>query len=885
MSKKLIVVDTFGFFFRSFYALPPLKNKEGFPTGLLTGFANFIYNLYENYDFDYLVFALDSQKENFRKKIYPSYKSNRNEAPQDLKRQIEVAIRWLFKSKLKAISIDNFEADDVIASICSYAKDKDIVVDIISHDKDLYQLIKNEKVYISDPIKKNRIDEDKCLEKYGIIPSSFTNYQALVGDSSDNIPGVKGIGHKTAQKLIFEYKDLDNIYKNLATLPVSDRIKKLLEDDKENAYLSKELVSLKGDLLKNLDLLSLKYEGKNPLLNILDELLSYDLTNIITKVQNTFKKEKQKDFHFKLLRDNDELLKILRSIKDDSIVAIDTETTGLDYEKDKMVGFSFSFKDNEAYYVPIAHSYLGVEKQVDLDFAKKAIDIIFSKKVVAHNFKFDLNVLERFMNKKLNIFADTMILAWLLDPESFLGLDKLSMKYFDYKCVSYKEVLAKKKNFSEVSLNDASKYAGEDALIAYKLYFTLVDRLKANNTEYLLTYARDVEFEFIRTIMIMENNGILLDLNVLLDLQKLIKEEIKKLSTEIHLIAGDFNINSSSQLSYILFDKLGLKGLKKLKNYYSTDEKTLNSLKDKHKIIPLLLEYRELFKLQSTYIDPFIDLSNNSIDGRIRTSFLQTGTATGRLSSRNPNLQNIPVKTYNGKKIRESFIAQRGKKLIGIDYSQIELRLLAHYSKDETLVKAFFNNEDIHYSTALKLFKDNPKEKRHIAKTVNFGILYGMGSTKLSQTLSIGRDEAKDIIDKYFDTFKAVKGFFADIEEEVQRLAYVETLLKRRRYFDFNSASMSESLAYKREAINTIFQGSASDLIKLAMNKIAFIIQEEDLDVKMLLQIHDELIFEASEEVAESIGERFKDIMKNIYKLDIPLECSLNIANNWADLK
>lgn len=918
MNKTVTVIDTFGFFFRSFYALPQhLKNSEGFPTGLLTGFINFISTLQKDHDSDYIIFAIDSKGDTFRNELYEEYKAHRTAPPEELMMQLPIAIEWIDKMGYKTLGKVGYEADDVIATVVHFAKKNDYKVRVVSHDKDLFQLIDDGKVVLVDAIKKKVMDEDECFLKYGITPKQFIDYQAILGDSADNIPGVKGIGKVGAQKLLQEYGNLDNIYLNIDSIKPAGVAKKLIEF-KDNAYMSKNLVTLKDDVFDNFDFEEYKMDIENPFLNIYDELVKYEQNGILrvlnaknatnnkivlpqknlslyddndiadNKPEANRQSSNAMSFKTTLIVDVKELNKILTFLTKESIVAFDTETTGLDYKSDSLVGFSFCFNDKEAYYVPIGHFYLGVGEQIDKESAKKAIRKIFDSRVVGHNIKFDLHFVNKFLaDDTLDIFADSMILAWLINPESALSLDKLSQKLLHHTMLSYKDTVKKGDTFAGVELEDACKYAAEDAYVTLKLYYMFLNMLELQGAKHLINEAFEVEFPFIKTLLYMENEGIEVNSLFLEQFLVEVKETLSELTKNIYALAGyEFNINSTQQLGGVLFETLGLPSGKKTKTGYSTDEKVLSSLKNQHVIVPLLLEYREVYKLYSTYIEPLLKLSTNSEDSRVHTSFVQTGTATGRLSSKNPNLQNIPTRTPLGGKIREAFVAPKGKKLIGIDYSQIELRLLAHFSQDRVLVDAFINDKDIHMQTAIALFGENEAtQKRNIAKTVNFGLLYGMGQKKLSDTLGITTKEAKDIIEIYFLSFPTVKAYFRSIVDFSKEHGYVETLLGRRRYFDYENASPMFKAAYERESVNSVFQGSASDLIKLSMNEITKIIKDENLNVKMLLQIHDELIFEVQESQAQQIGERFRDIMQNIMKLNIPLKASLNIGNNWGELK
>ncbi|BDY12309.1 DNA polymerase I [Hydrogenimonas cancrithermarum] len=892
--KTLTVIDTFGFFFRSFYALPPLKNSEGFPTGLLTGFANLIHNLEKEYPTDYLLFALDAPGPSFRQKIDPNYKAQRPEAPPELKQQLPVAIEWIEKMGLSKLSLEGYEADDVIASMVKCAKEQGIRVRIVSHDKDLYQLIDDGRVVLFDPIKKVEIDEDACVQKYGIHPKQFTDYQALIGDSSDNVPGVPGIGPKTAVKLLTQFGTLDGIYDHIDEVK-PDRIRNLLIEHKADAYRSRELVTLRDDIFDNCDLTAFRMPPSDPLLKIRDELKRYELRNILRRLGKEtgetsapVKRERQ-SFEAVLIDDAGKLFEILEGIDDETPVAIDTETDALDTKSAALVGFSFCFDESKAYYVPIAHNYLGVGRQIALSDAKRAFEILLKKRFFGHNMKFDLGlVYQVFGFDEVEPFADTMLLAWLVDPEGAVGLDRLALRYFDHDMVAFKDTVKKGENFSTVPIESATEYAAEDAWMSYRLYFKLTEMLRLQGAEHLIEEAHKVEYPFVNLLICMERHGIAIDIARFEELKEEISERLGSLTSQIYLLAGrEFNINSPKQLGEILFAHLGLPGGKKTKSGgYSTNEKVLDTLKGEHPIIEKILDYRELHKLMSTYIDPLLKLGRKDPKHRIYTSFIQTGTATGRLSSKNPNLQNIPVKTEEGRRIREGFVASEGYLLAGIDYSQIELRFLAHFSGDPVLTEAFRQNKDIHMETAVKLFgAEEAQAKRNIAKTVNFGLLYGMGSRKLAQTLGISTKEAKAIIENYFASFPTVKAYLESIEAKAKEQGYVETLLGRRRYFDFEHANAMQLAAYLREAGNTVFQGSTADLIKMAMLNIHRVIKEESLDAAILLQIHDELIFEIKSDDAEALAGRFSKMMEETVTLDVPLKTSINIGYRWSELK
>ena len=889
--KTITIIDTFGFFFRAYFALPPLKNSQGFPTGLLTGFINFIDTLKREHATDYIVFALDSKGDTFRKEIYPEYKSNRPTPPEALTKQLPIAIEWIEKMGFANLSKEGFEADDIISTLSEISKKKGLRVKIVSHDKDLYQMIDDNRVVIYDSIKKKEINEQECINKFGVHPKDFINFQAIVGDSSDNVPGVKGIGQKGAMKLINEFHTLENIYANISKCG-TPRTQKLLLESKEMAFLSRELVKMRKDVFseEELEFEKFIFEDKNYLFPLLKEFEKYEMKQAIKKAQVGSEKieeeEKEQEISFEAitLDSKERLFEIIDTIDSETIIAFDIETTGLDTKKDRLIGFSFAMDEEKAYYVPIGHNYLGVEKQIEIQDALKAIEEIFKAKVIGQNLKFDFSLFYyQYGFDEVIAFGDTMIMAWLLNPSMKIGLDILAKRFFDYKMQSFKEIVKKGEDFSTIDIKIATFYASEDAWMTYKLYKKLDSLL----LPHLKEEANRVEYPFINVLISMEQIGIKLDIKKLENLKTTLSDTISKLTQEIYSITKcEFNIKSTQQLGDVLFNQLKLKGGKKTKTGYSTNEAVLNSIKGEHEVIPKILEYRSVQKILSTYVIPLLKLAKEDRENRVYTSFLQTGTSTGRLSSKNPNLQNIPIRSKLGKSIRETFIAKEGYKLLSIDYSQIELRLLAHFSKDKALLEAFRKGLDIHMITAIKLFgEEEAKEKRDFAKSINFGLLYGMGVNKLSNELQISKKEAKEIIENYFKSFPTVKNFLNQIQDEVKEKGYIETILKRRRYFDYQNANGMQKSAFMRESINTLFQGSSADLIKLSMLKIYRYIKENSIDGAMLLQIHDELIFEIREDIVKSVSLELKEIMENIMELNVPLVCSVNIGDSWGELK
>lgn len=921
--NTLTLIDTFGFFFRSFYALPPLKNKDGFPTGLLVGFCNLLQSLYKDPSCDYVIFALEGGGQSKRRELYPEYKLNRQAPPQELILQLPIAIQWIEKMGFLNISVEGYEADDVIASIARLAKSQNLAVRIISHDKDLYQLI-DEQVYIYDPNTKKEIRHAECIEKYGVLPSQFIDYQSLVGDNSDNVAGVKGIGAKSAQKLISHFGSIEAIYERLDEVSAltTPRIANLIREGKESAFISKKLVRLYDNLLPHIELGKSRMSESNPMLKILGELQHYDLNNIIAKVQSPHERYQQKkskqqttnnefrqaqedfgeiqnlhkstfasshaQFSFKAhLLDTLELVRqILDSIPPNAHIGFDCESDSLDVHEANLVGFSFCFDGKNAYYVPVGHKYLGVEKQLSLESARECVSKIYTHPLIGHNLKFDLSLIYKTLGLRHHgEIYDSMILSWLYDSSGGVGLDKQMMKWFSHNMISFDSIVAKGEDFSQVDIANATHYAAEDAAATYALYHRLIQAFHEREWSDILELAGQLEYPFIKVLMDMELEGIKVNTTLLDSLKERASENLSQLTTQIFNLCGEtFNLNSPQQLAHVLFNQLGLQSGRSVKGGLSTDEKTLLAIKESHPVIPLILEYREMNKLKNTYIEPLLRHASANKHHRIFTSFLQSGTATGRLSSKSPNLQNIPVRREEGRKIREAFISKEGYSLISIDYSQIELRLLAHFCKDPSLIAAFMEDKDIHYETAARLFGVAlADQKRSIAKSINFGLIYGMGSKKLSETLQIPLKEAKAYIESYFELFPTILKFLDSQKEFLLENGYTQTLLGHRRYFDFSNTTEFMRANFLREGINSIFQGSAADLIKLSMCEIHK--RYEKSPLKMLLQVHDELIFEAPNELAHSYAQEVVEIMNHIYTLEVPLKCGVAIGKNWAQLK
>ncbi|GAA8541562.1 DNA polymerase I [Helicobacter pylori] len=876
----LALIDTFAYLFRSYYMgakNKPLTNVKGFPTGLLTGLVGMVKKFYKDRkNMPFIVFALESQTKTKRAEKLGQYKQNRKDAPKEMLLQIPIALEWLQKMGFACVEMSGFEADDVIASLATLSPYK---TRIYSKDKDFNQLL-SDKIALFDG--KTEFLAKDCVEKYGILPSQFTDYQGIVGDSSDNYKGVKGIGSKNAKELLQRLGSLEKIYENLdlAKNLLSPKMYQALIQDKESAFLSKELATLERGCIKEFDFSSCAFPNENPLLKIKDELKEYGFISTLRDLENS---------PTPLILDNAPLLDNAPK-KSRMIVLENTELLSafleklkktnarifmrlvLDKEK-KVLALAFLY-ENQGYFLPLEEALFS---PFSLEFLQNAFSqMLQHAQIIGH----DLKPLLSFLKAKYQVslenirIQDTQILAFLKNPEK-VGFDEVLKEYLKEELIPHEKI----KDFKTKSKAGKSEQLDRELNALKRLceYFE-----KGGLEEGLLALAREVETPFMKVLMGMEFQGFKIDAPYFKRLEQEFKNELHVLERQIlELIGVDFNLNSPKQLSEILYEKLELPKNKS----HSTDEKNLLKILDKHPSIALILEYRELNKLFNTYTTPLLRLKDK--DDKIHTTFIQTGTATGRLSSHSPNLQNIPVRSPKGLLIRKGFIASSKEYcLLGVDYSQIELRLLAHFSQDKDLIDAFLKGRDIHLETSKALFgEDLAKEKRSIAKSINFGLVYGMGSKKLSETLNIPLNEAKSYIEAYFKRFPSIKDYLNRMKEEILKTSKAFTLLGRYRVFDFTGANDYIKGNYLREGVNAIFQGSASDLLKLGMLKVSERFKNNP-SVRLLLQVHDELIFEIEEKNALELQQEIQRILNDeVYALRVPLETSAFVANRWNELK
>ncbi|WQT44751.1 DNA polymerase I [Helicobacter pylori] len=882
----LALIDTFAYLFRSYYMSAknkPLTNDKGFPTGLLTGLVGMVKKFYKDKkNMPFIVFALESQTKTKRAEKLGEYKQNRKDAPKEMLLQIPIALEWLQKMGFACVEVSGFEADDVIASLATLSPYK---TRIYSKDKDFNQLL-SDKIALFDG--KTEFLAKDCVEKYGILPSQFTDYQGIVGDSSDNYKGVKGIGSKNAKELLQRLGSLEKIYENLdlAKNLLSPKMYQALIQDKGSAFLSKELATLERECIKEFDFSSCAFPSENPLLKIKDELKEYGFISTLRDLENS---------PTPLILDNMPLLEntpasdnapkksrmiVLENIAPLSAFLEKLKKTNarifmrlvLDKEK-KVLALAFLYED-QGYFLPLEEALFSPSS---LEFLQNAFfKMLQHAQIIGH----DLKPLLSFLKAKYQVslenirIQDTQILAFLKNPEK-VGFDEVLKQYLKEEWIPHEKI----KDFKTKSKAEKLELLSAELNALKRLceYFE-----KGGLEENLLALAREVETPFMKVLMGMEFQGFKIDAPYFKRLEQEFKSELHVLEHQIlDLIGVDFNLNSPKQLSEILYEKLGLPKNKS----HSTDEKSLLKILDKHPSIALILEYRELNKLFNTYTTPLLRLKDK--DDKIHTTFIQTGTATGRLSSHSPNLQNIPVRSPKGLLIRKGFISSSKEYcLLGVDYSQIELRLLAHFSQDKDLMDAFLKGRDIHLETSKALFgEDLAKEKRSVAKSINFGLVYGMGSKKLSETLNIPLNEAKSYIEAYFKRFPSIKDYLNRMKEEILKTSKAFTLLGRYRVFDFTGANDYIKGNYLREGVNAIFQGSASDLLKLGMLKVSERFKNNP-SVRLLLQVHDELIFEIEEKNAPELQQEIQRILNDeVYPLRVPLETSAFMAKRWNELK
>jgi len=917
-SDHFYLIDGSGYIFRAYYALPPLTRKsDGLPVGAVSGFCNMLFKLLEDTkskenkeQATHFAVIFDSARKNFRNEIYSEYKGNRSDAPDDLIPQFEYIRKSVLAFNLPSVELINYEADDLIATYVEQILDKGAKATIVSSDKDLMQLFKK-NVRIFDPMKSKFITEGDVDKKFGVKPEKVIDVQALAGDSTDNVPGVPGIGVKTAAELIKEYGNLENLLKNANKIKQNKRRETLIEN-KEKALISKKLVTLKKDVpVKNkIDEFEIKQIDKEKLYSFLREmefnrLLSSAIStygetqfseNANKQLGNDKKTKITKDYYY-LIKKEEEVKEWLDLAEENGEFAIDTETSSLDPHQANLVGISLSHKIGSACYIPLAHkNYKNLEEVKILKILKYYLEDRSIKKI-GQNIKFDYIIFQK-RGIDMNSIEDTMLMSYTLDAgKNRHNMDLLSEIHLGHKTIKFKDLVGtgkKQINFSEVDVNIAKDYAAEDADITYRLYKIFLKSLKSEN---LLNIYEIFEKPLIKILAKMEINGIKLDEKFLKKISIKFDKKIKNLEKQIFKITKkEFNIASTKQLGEVMYNDLKIASLKKTKKgSFATSASVLEDLAFKgHEFPKLVLDWRQSSKLKNTYSDALPEHINKNTN-RVHTSFLLAATTTGRLASSDPNLQNIPIKTDEGKDIRKAFITDPSKRLISADYNQIEMRILADLADVKDLKKAFINNEDIHSLTASQVFgiemKKITTEMRRKAKAINFGIIYGISQYGLAKQISVSNNEAEEFLNSYFLKFPEIKDYMTNTIKFCRKSGYVNNIFGRKTHISgINDKNFNVRNFQERAAINAPIQGSASEIMRLAMIRLSkdnYL--NKDTNFKILLQIHDELIFETDEKHVGKISKIIKDIMSSVkdsehHSFSIPLSVDVNSGTNWGEL-
>ena len=889
--EKLLLVDGSSYLYRAFHALPDLRSSDGRPTGAIFGVLNMLQKLIKSERPNYLSVIFDTPVKTFRHEIFPEYKANRQKTPDDLIAQIEPLHQAIINLGLPLLAVDGVEADDVIGTLAVEADRRKVKTLIATGDKDMAQLV-TENIHLIDTMKDHRMGPKEVEEKFGIAPDRFIDYLTLAGDTSDNIPGVEKVGPKTAIKWISEYGSLDGVIQN------ADQIKGKVGENLVSALgqldLFKTLVTIKCDVQMDTKFSDMIIgESKDNLLH--EQFNDLGLHGLIKQFDIQASEEKTViNTDYKTITTKKELDQLIEAIRKNPYFAFDTETTSLDYMQAQLVGISIALEPNEAFYIPINHNYEGVGKQLDEDVVLDALrPFLESENIpkIGHNLKYDRHILHNVGIELKGKLLDTMLYSYVNNSTiTRHNLDAVSKRYLNINPTSYEEVAgkgAKQISFSEVSIDVASEYASEDSDIALKLYHHIEPLVKKEKR--LANLYTEVEGPLIYTLGDIERNGVLIDSEKLNQQSKKLEAKILELESKVQKNAGeDFNLGSPKQLQEILYGKLGLPVIKKTpKGQPSTSEAVLQELSMDFPIVKDILSYRAISKLKSTYTDKLPKMVNPDT-GRVHTSYHQAVTATGRLSSSDPNLQNIPIRSEEGRRIREAFIAPDDYKILAADYSQIELRIMAHLSKDDGLLDAFAKGQDIHKATAAEIFSsaidDVTPNQRRSAKAINFGLIYGMSAFGLSKQLQITRAEAQSYIEQYFDRYPKVKDYMEETKLSAKQMGYVETVFGRRLYLaDIDSSNYQRRQYAERSAINAPMQGTAADLIKMAMTDLHQRIIAQSFDAKIIMQVHDELVIEVHQSQADELSGITLETMSNIAELDVDLKVDADLGSNWDE--
>ncbi|TDQ56531.1 DNA polymerase I [Mesocricetibacter intestinalis] len=920
--NPLVLVDGSSYLYRAFHAFPPLSNALGEPTGAMYGVLNMLKSLINQVQPTHIAVVFDAKGKTFRDEMFEQYKSHRPPMPDDLRKQILPLHEIIRALGIPLLSVEGVEADDVIGTLARQASAQGRKVLISTGDKDMAQLV-NDDIMLINTMNNSLLDRQGVIDKYGIPPELIIDYLALMGDSSDNIPGVSGVGEKTALGLLQGIGSMEQIYANLdkvAELPLrgAKKLGEKLAQAQADADLSYRLATIKTDvaLEVGVDQLTIgnadkdrlleyfgRYEFKRWLKEVIEgessvtaprsrteKINPYQATAAVPNVAESEINVRFDRSKYECLLKEEDLRRWVEKLQNDRLIALDTETDNLDYMLANLVGISFALENGEAAYLPLRHHYMGVARQIDFSTALELLKPILENPQIAkvgQNFKYDLTIFARHGILVQGVKYDTMLESYVLDSTGRHNMDELAKRYLNHQTISFEQIAGKGKNqltFDQIEIATAAEYAAEDADITMKLHQVLWPKLSAIPA--LSELFTQMEMPLLAVLSRMERHGVLIDSDALFAQSGEISQRLNALEQQAHELAGEsFNLASTKQLQEILFTKLGLPVLKKTpKGAPSTNEEVLEELAYEHQLPKLLVEHRGLSKLKSTYTDK-LPLMINPHSGRVHTSYHQAVTVTGRLSSSDPNLQNIPIRNEEGRRIRQAFIARPGYKIIAADYSQIELRIMAHLSTDRGLTEAFKQGKDIHRATAAEIFglalDEVGSEQRRSAKAINFGLIYGMSAFGLARQLGIARNDAQRYMDLYFRRYPGVQNFMHDIQQKAKEQGYVETLFGRRLYLpDIQSANAMRRKGAERVAINAPMQGSAADIIKRAMIAIDAAIREKE-DIRMLMQVHDELVFEVREDKVESYAELIKSLMEGAAQLHVPLIVDVGIGDNW----
>ena len=886
--KKFFLIDGSSYIYRAFFAIRGLSTSTGLPTNAAFGFTSMLLKVLRDHKPDGVAVVFDTKRPTFRHKLYADYKANRPTMPDDLAAQIPYIKKIVEGFRIPTLEKEGFEADDLIGTIAKKAEKDGLEVVIVSGDKDLLQLV-SEKVTALDTMKDTHKGLREVKERFGVPPERLPDIMGLAGDSIDNIPGVPGIGEKTAVDLIKRFGSLDSLlqkFEGLDEKELKKKIKEKIRTHRDQALLSRDLATIDTSVPLDIrwDDFLLSPPDEEALRAIFKELEFHKFLQELLP----HKSISYDDYH--LITTEEELAQLVASLKGSEVFSVDLETTSRDPITARVVGISFSHRPHEAYYCPVGHDYPGVPSQLPSSLVLEQLKPLLEntqKGKYGQNIKYDYLVLRRHGVTLSGITSDTMIASYLLNPtKRSHSLESIAQEYLEHQMITYKEVTEKGQGFQKVDLQQAMRYSCEDADVTFLLAELLTTKLEEEGLKDLFF---QMELPLVEVLAEMELSGVKINPDLLLELSKELEARLWNLEKRVFDLVGEkFNINSTQQLGKILFEKLRLPVIKKTKTGYSTDVEVLKELAHEHELPRTVLEYRSLTKLKSTYTDALPKLIDPST-GRVHTSYNQTVTATGRLSSSDPNLQNIPIRTEEGRRIREAFVPEDGWWMISADYSQIELRILAHLSKDATLIKTFQEGKDIHTMTASEIFgipqNEVTPQMRREAKVINFGIIYGMSPYGLAKELGVGPKVAGEYIEEYFRRYQGVKSYIAETLKEAKGKGCVTTLYNRRRYLpEINSSNRAARQFAERTAINTPIQGTAADLIKIAMIRIFRRIKDGGLQAKMLMQVHDELVLEVPDDEAEKVEQLVKEEMEGVLDMRIPLKVSVSRGKNWGTI-